>query len=185
MPLGRRGQNGGTSSQWERRRRDRARPPGQVWGSAVMVAMAGWSSTRCRWPWSSRQAGGGVGRWPGGGAVWCSRQNSSSEWGPSGLRVRARLVPAAGVGVGGAGSSGGVGEGGDPVGGECEGPAGSLFDPVVASAQGEQVVVAGGSGGPGSDVVEVAEHGGDAAAGEPAPPVPGPDPVGHPLRGPI
>ena len=36
--------------------------------------------------------GHGAGVWPGGGAVWCSRWNSSALWGPSGSRVRARLV---------------------------------------------------------------------------------------------
>ena len=131
---------------------------------------AGWRSVRCR-PWWSRQRVTGVGLAAGaglpgaglrtGGAVpWCSRWYSSSLWGPSGMRVRARLVRwrwccggrrvsgrgsvrTGGVGRrrgGGAGSPGGVGPGGDAVGGEGDLPAGALFDAVVSSAQAEQVV---------------------------------------------
>ena len=88
-------------------------------------------------------------------------------------------------GVGGADSAGGVGPGGDPVGGEGEVPAQSLFDAVVAPAEAEQVGVVGGSVGPGPDVVDVAEDGGDGAAGEAASPVAGLDPRGRPLRGPV
>ena len=168
------------------------------------VPVWGRRSVRWRWPWSSRQSVTGVRvRWWAGGRVpWCSRWNSSSLCGPSGMTVRARLVLAAvsavgvvgagqhgrsqGVdGVGGADPAGGVGPGRDAVGGEGDRPAGSLFDPVVASAQAEQVVVAGGPVRPGPDVVEVAEHGGDVAAGEPAAPVAGPDPFRHPFRGPV
>ncbi len=49
---------------------------------------------RWRWPWSSRQTVTGVRvRWWAGGRVpWCSRWNSSSLCGPSGMSVRATLV---------------------------------------------------------------------------------------------
>ena len=50
--------------------------------SAVLVAPGG------HWP----------GWWPGGGAVWCSRWNSRLLWGPSGRRVRARLLLVGAVG---------------------------------------------------------------------------------------
>ena len=110
----------------------------------------------------------------GGGWLRCGRHGCGQDGGCQGVD-----------GVGGAGSAGGVGPGGGAVRGEGDAPAGALFDPVVASAQGEQVGVVGGAGGPGSDVVEVAEHGGDGAAGEPAAPVAGPDPSGHPHPGPV
>ena len=163
---------------------------------------------RWRWPWSSRQTVTGVRVrwWAGGAAPWCSRRNSSSLCGPSGMSVRARLVLlVAGVRRCGAGEVPVQRRrfGGRRRGGWCGSgrwgrsrsprasavrvtvPAGSLFDPVVASAQAEQVVVAGVAVRPGPDVVEVAEHGGDVAAGEPAAPVAGPDPFRHPLRGPV
>ena len=165
---------------------------------------------RWRWPWSSRHTVTGVrvGGWPGGAAPWCSRRNSSSLCGPSGMTVRARLVLLVAVAavappapvvpvpvrmVVRRASTGwvvrvrpvGSVQVATRVGGEGDLPAGSLLDAVVASAQADQVVVAGVAVRPGSDVVEVAEHGGDAAAGEPAAPVAGPDPFRHPGGGPV
>ena len=56
-----------------------------------------------------------------------------------------------------------------------DGPCGVGFESVVVSAQGVEVVGAGGSGGPGGGVVEVAAGGAPAAAGEAAVPVAGLD----------
>ena len=72
-------------------------------------------------------------------------------------------------------AAGRVGPGGRAVGCKAHPPAGSLLDAVVAAAQGEQVVGRGGSGRPGPHVVEVAEAGCHAAAGEAAPAVAGAD----------
>ena len=82
-------------------------------------------------------------------------------------------------GCGGARVCGGVGPGGGGVGCEVDAPAGCLLDAVVAAAEGEQVGGGGGAGGPGSDVVEVAEPGGDRAAGEAAAAVAGLDQGGE------
>ena len=62
---------------------------------------------------------------------------------------------------------------------------GRLLDAVVSSAEGEQVGCGGGAGGPGSDVVEVAEPGGDRAAGEAAAAVAGADQGGELGAGPV
>ena len=58
-------------------------------------------------------------------------------------------------------------------------PAGALLDAVVSSAEGEQVGCGGGPERPGPYVVEVAEPGGDATAGEPAAAVAGADQRGE------
>ena len=214
------GQNGGGSSSWRGARR-RVRRQGQcsVVSTSVGVRVGGFEEGDAV---DGQDLGavvavvvapGGHGVGVGGrrgGAVWCSRWNSRSLWGPSGRVVRARLVlpgAAAGAAAGVVGSAGVVTAGrtlvcrasagwvvrtrpvgsvqvATPSGVSTTFQPGSLFDPVVAPAQGEQVGVSGGSVGPGSDVVEVAEDGGDGAAGEAAAPVAGLDPFrGSPVEG--
>ena len=64
-------------------------------------------------------------------------------------------------------------------------PAGVGFQPVVVAAQRGQVGFAGGPGGVGDHVVQVALHRGPAAAGEAAVPVAGAHPAGQPGCGPV
>ena len=130
---------------------------------------------------------------------WCSWRCSRVLWGVSG-RVR-QGIPGGGFGsgscavvgsvdvvevvdgVGGAGPAGGVGPGEGGVGVDAHGPAGALLGAVVAAAEAGEVAGGGGACRPGGEVVEVAEPGGDVAAGEPAPPVAGLDQLGEASSG--
>ena len=182
------------------RARDRRRWCG-CRGSRWTSRALGWRLRALR-SWRSVRQWGVVHRPP----RWCSRVKSRGEWGPSGT---ARLGTPAGGGVGAVPvrvlmlvvvsgrwvwwwwSAGWVvrcrpvGSVQVMVASGCSrgAPAGALFGAVVAAAEGGEVGGGGGAGGPGGDVVEVAEAGGDVAAGEPAPPVAGLDQGGEPGSG--
>lgn len=84
---------------------------------------------------------------------------------------------------GGAHPPRGVGPDRSGIGVQPHGPARPLFDPVVSSAQADEVGSSGRARRPRSHVVEVAEPGGDRAAREPAPTVASTDQRGQPATG--
>ena len=74
--------------------------------------------------------------------------------------------------LGGTDAPRGVGPHRASVRGQADAPAGALLDPVVPTAQAHEVRGGGGAGGPGPDVVEVAEPSRHRAPGEPAATIP-------------